>query len=85
MISKDCILGFVTTARVTHATPAALYGKVANRDWECDNYTPNEWGLKDLTTQLMKKSPGNKVKVIMGGGRRSFMPNPDPDNEIEQR
>ena len=28
--------GFVTTARVTHATPAALYARTANRGWECD-------------------------------------------------
>ena len=26
--------GLVTTARVTHATPAALYAKTAHRDWE---------------------------------------------------
>ena len=32
--------GFVTTARVTHATPAALYAKTAHRDWECDKLLP---------------------------------------------
>ncbi len=30
--------GIVTTARVTHATPAALYAHSANRDWECDSF-----------------------------------------------
>ena len=28
--------GFVTTARITHATPAALYAHTFERDYECD-------------------------------------------------
>ena len=28
--------GIVTTTRVSHATPAALFARTANRDWECD-------------------------------------------------
>ncbi len=28
--------GFLSTARVTHATPAALYSHVYTRGWECD-------------------------------------------------
>ncbi len=28
--------GIVTTARVAHATPGALYAHTADRDWECD-------------------------------------------------
>ena len=27
--------GFVTTTRITHATPASLYAHSADRDWEC--------------------------------------------------
>ena len=30
------LLGFVTTTRLTHATPAALYGHSPSRYWECD-------------------------------------------------
>ena len=30
------ILGIVTTARLTHATPAALYAHSPHRYWECD-------------------------------------------------
>ncbi len=26
----------MTTARVAHATPGALYAHTADRDWECD-------------------------------------------------
>ena len=29
--------GFVTTTRMSHATPAALYSKTASRFWECEN------------------------------------------------
>ena len=29
--------GFVSTPRLTHATPAALYAHVADRDWESDS------------------------------------------------
>ena len=28
--------GFVTTTRVTHASPAALYAKTPSRNWEYD-------------------------------------------------
>ena len=34
--------GLVTTARVTHATPAALYAKTAQRQWECDKLMPTD-------------------------------------------
>ena len=29
--------GFVTTTRMSHATPAALYAKTPSRFWECEN------------------------------------------------
>ena len=35
-------LGLVTTTRVTHATPAALYAHTVNRDYECDGEIPQE-------------------------------------------
>ena len=70
-------LGFVTSSRVTHATPAALYANVHNRDWECDadedDNTPQ--GFHDIAWQLINQAPGNKTKVIMGGGRANLMPN----------
>ena len=87
------ILGFVTTARVTHATPAALYAHSANRDWECqipediENYKK----VKDIAWQLINTSPGNRSKVIMGGGYPAFYPRPDnvprasPDKVKRQR
>ena len=29
--------GFVTTTRMSHATPGALYSKTSSRFWECEN------------------------------------------------
>lgn len=68
--------GFVTTTRVTHATPAALYSHSPNRDWECDSAMP-ESARKclDIGRQLVEQEPGNKLNVIMGGGRQCLMSN----------
>ncbi|KAJ8687410.1 hypothetical protein QAD02_023204 [Eretmocerus hayati] len=62
--------GFVTTTRVTHATPGALYAHINNRDWECDSQVPQQHRscVKDIARQLVEDAPGNKFKVIMGGG-----------------
>jgi alkaline phosphatase len=52
--------GFVTTARVTHATPAPFYGNVPDRD---DDEAA-------LAPQLVEAAP----VVAIGGGRRFFLP-----------
>lgn len=58
--------GFVTTTRVTHATPAALYAHSSNRNWECDSQIPlpnrNECN-KDIARQLIEDEPGRNIKV----------------------
>ena len=64
--------GLVTTARVTHATPAALYAKTADRDWECDTVSPP--GVADISHQLVETARGRKISVVLGGGRASFTP-----------
>lgn len=62
--------GFVTTTRVTHATPAALYAKSANRDWECDTKLGKYGhGCRDIAKQLIEDTPGRNIRVILGGGR----------------
>lgn len=76
--------GFVTTTRVTHATPAGLYAHVNNRDWECDTSIPKQYKdcVKDIGRQLMEDEPGNKFQVIMGGGAQHLglpMEPIDPD------
>lgn len=66
--------GLVTTARITHATPAASYAHVAHRDWEDDSYLPEGLSAdcKDIARQLIEDEPGLNFTVIMGGGRRHF-------------
>eukprot|EP00090_Calanus_glacialis_P025255 TRINITY_DN39397_c0_g1_i1.p1 TRINITY_DN39397_c0_g1~~TRINITY_DN39397_c0_g1_i1.p1 ORF type:complete len:550 (-),score=135.67 TRINITY_DN39397_c0_g1_i1:53-1702(-) len=68
--------GIVTTTRVTHATPAALYARTAHRDWECDKLIPKGGpdGVRDITAQLVGSPRGQKINVILGGGRGSFTP-----------
>ena len=78
--------GIVTTARLTHATPAALYAHIAYRDWEADSNQPElshgvpcrgaEGSVKDIARQLIEVSPTvrRSLKVAMGGGRMNFMP-----------
>lgn len=66
--------GIITNTRITHATPAAAYAHVSNRRWECDSYVPSNVNpaCKDIAKQLIEDEPGNKINVIMGGGRRCF-------------
>ena len=69
--------GVVTTARVTHATPAATYAHVADRDWECGvpDYAANPHpAAKDVAWQLVNTSPGDKLRVVLGGGKAAFRP-----------
>ncbi|XP_039756950.1 alkaline phosphatase-like isoform X1 [Pararge aegeria] len=68
--------GFVTTMRVTHATPGPLYAHCATRAWECDGDMPAEAeNCKDIARQLVEDWPGRDLNVIMGGGRQGLTPN----------
>ncbi|KAK6634580.1 hypothetical protein RUM43_011981 [Polyplax serrata] len=66
--------GIVTTARVTHATPAGTYAHINNRDWECDSAIPTEHStcVKDIARQMVEDAPGKNFKVILGGGRKQL-------------
>ena len=79
--------GIVTTARLTHATPAATYAKSADRNWEDTSDMSEdaiEAGCEDIASQLIsfkdrldKTVPGAQIDgidVAMGGGRRHFLP-----------
>ena len=75
--------GIVTTARLTHATPGALYAHTAVRDWEADSNLPTtdinsgqpcrgaSGAVKDIARQLIEVSPTvrSSLKVAIGGGR----------------
>lgn len=76
--------GFVTTTRITHATPASLYAHVNNRDWECDTEIPKQYKtcVKDIARQLVEDEPGSNFQVMMGGGAQHMgmhMQPQDPD------
>ena len=70
-------VGFVTTTKVTDATPAALYAHVAERDWENDKKVKKDCGkksdVKDIAWQLIKGDVGKRLKVVMGGGKSQFL------------
>ena len=72
--------GIVTTTRVTHATPAAAYAHSQNRKWESNvdqtiiNGTFSETDCKDIALQLIENDPGKRLSVILGGGRKGFLP-----------
>lgn len=79
--------GIVSTARITHATPAVTYAKSVNRGWENDALIPDSaltQGCTDIASQLIgfearleAAYPGldvDGIEVVMGGGRRNFLP-----------
>ncbi|HEU0034315.1 MAG TPA: alkaline phosphatase [Kofleriaceae bacterium] len=52
-------VGAVTTTRVTHATPAATYAHICHRD---------------LENAIAVQAVGSGLDVLLGGGRRHFLP-----------
>lgn len=76
--------GLVSTARITHATPAATFAKVAGRDWENDSNLTEEAvqnGCKDIAAQLIDWPAGDGFEVVFGGGRGNFMTTDQADPE----
>lgn len=69
-------LGIVTTTRITHATPAAMYAHQPSREWEATDrsYTPDERksGCPDIAAQLAGFRGG--ADVVLGGGLSRFRP-----------
>ena len=69
-------VGVVTTTRITHATPAAMFAHVPNRDWEgADRDYPAEdrsSGCADIASQLVGFRGG--MDVVLGGGLSKFRP-----------
>ncbi len=79
--------GIVSTARLTHATPAACYAHSPSRDWESDaeifNRRKDAWDAKfpDIASQLLDFKYGDGLEVAMGGGRTNFIPKEINDPE----
>ncbi len=76
--------GVVSTARITHATPAAVYAHSANRDWENDvalGAAAADAGCVDIARQLVDWPAGDGLEIALGGGRANFLPNTAQDPE----
>jgi alkaline phosphatase len=80
--------GIVTTTRVTHATPAAAFTHAADRNWENDTALPEAAradGCVDIARQLVESPHADRLRVLMGGGRGSFMPAEQADPEYDDK
>jgi alkaline phosphatase len=84
---KGLSTGVISTARITHATPAATYAKSADRNWEDVSDMPTsaiDGGCEDIASQLINFEANlearidgadvDGIEVAMGGGRRHFLP-----------
>jgi alkaline phosphatase len=93
---KGLSTGIVTTARLTHATPAATYAKSADRNWEDISDMPteaSEAGCVDIADQLVNfetflearysNIDVDGIEVAMGGGRRHFLPKDETYNSAD--
>lgn len=69
-IERGLALGIVSTARITHATPAAVYAHSPDRDWEAFIGTEGQAnkGCRDIATQLVE----SEFDLALGGGRAAF-------------
>ncbi|XP_033763503.1 alkaline phosphatase-like [Pecten maximus] len=77
-------VGMVSTARITHATPAAAYAKSVSRNWEVDGDMVGVTGwCKDIASQLIYNN--SYVKVMLGGGRQFFLGRNDSDPELNDK
>ncbi|HZF99174.1 MAG TPA: alkaline phosphatase, partial [Pseudoxanthomonas sp.] len=87
--SAGLATGVVTTARLTHATPAAVYAHSPERNWENDTELPEEAkaaGCHDIAQQLLMASRfGRGPTVALGGGRGEFMPAQQRDPEYDDK
>lgn len=86
--SQGLATGVVSTARITHATPAAAYAHSAQRDWEADGDLPavaRQQGCTDIARQMIEGEVGSRLDLILGGGRANFLPSTTRDPEYADR
>ncbi len=87
---RGLVTGVVSTARITHATPAATYAHAPDRNWEADtSMVPmaRELGCVDIAAQLVEFAHGDGIEVVLGGGRAAFTPAStlDPEGTLGYR
>ena len=70
-------VGIISTARLTHATPAAVYGHAKSRGWESDTKISADGkakGCSDFANQLIHYGGKEGLNIALGGGLRNFIP-----------
>lgn len=81
--------GVISTAKLTHATPAATYAESASRGWEDDSSLGTNSDCKDIATQFVEWEAGDGFEIALGGGRQHFRPagvaDPESENEPGRR
>ena len=81
--------GVISSARITHATPAATYAHTSTRDWEHSGNIPVGSSIKDIAAQAIDNfgagGIGDGMEVFLGGGRTKFIPNTAFDPEDTTR
>lgn len=78
--------GIVSTARITHATPASTYAETPSRGWEDDSeIPPSATACPDIASQLIDWPEGDGFEIVLGGGRRHFLPTDISDPEEPKR
>ncbi|RUS91551.1 hypothetical protein EGW08_000666, partial [Elysia chlorotica] len=76
-------VGVVSTARISHATPAATYAKSPDRRWESDRLVPeSEKNCKDIAYQLVMQNP--RIQVIIRERERQTETERQTDRERER-
>lgn len=91
---KGLSTGIISTARLTHATPAATYAKSAERNWEdVSDMAGVEGGCEDIALQFInfeknleaniENADVDGIEVAFGGGRRHFLPKDSAFNSVD--
>jgi len=78
--NKGLSVGIISTARISHATPAAMFAHSPSRDWEAEKDIKRagaDAGCRSITSQLV--DPTTPINLALGGGAKEFTP-----KQIEQ-
>lgn len=76
--------GIVSSARLTHATPAAAFAHASLRTWESDaglDAAARAAGCVDIARQFLGFPWGDGFEVVLAGGREAFLPDDAADPE----
>jgi len=85
--AKGKSTAMITTARVTHATPAVTYAHSVDRNWESDEAIPAQEqaiGCTDIASQFVNNE-SRSLDILLGGGRRHFLPKEEGGKRNDKR